>query len=87
MYLCFVDLEEAFDRAPRRMMEWAARKNGLLEIPVKVVISLYEGAETKELIVTVGKIFCESKCTPRICELPLLFAMVVDEVMENARKG
>ena len=47
MYMCFVDLEMAFDRVPRRVMEWAMRKKGLSEIVVKAVMSLYEGAETK----------------------------------------
>ena len=47
MCMCFVDLEKAFDRVPRRVMEWAMRKKGLAEILVKAVMSLYEGAETK----------------------------------------
>jgi len=28
MYMRFVDLEKAFDRVPRRVMEWAMRKKG-----------------------------------------------------------
>ena len=47
MYMCFVDLEKAFERVPRRAMKWAMRKKGLPEILVKAVISLHEGAETK----------------------------------------
>ena len=47
MYMGFVDLEKAFDRVPRRVMEWAIRKKGLPEILVKAVMSLYERAETK----------------------------------------
>ena len=39
MYMCFVDLEKAFDSVPTRVMEWAMRKKGLPEILVKVVIS------------------------------------------------
>ena len=44
-YMCFVDLEKAFDGVPRRVMEWAMRKKGLPEILVKAMMSLYEGAE------------------------------------------
>ena len=40
-------MEKAFDRAPRRVMEWAMRKKDLPEILVRAVMSLYEGAETK----------------------------------------
>ena len=41
LYMCFVDLEKAFDRVPRKVMEWAMRKKGLPEIMVKAVMSLY----------------------------------------------
>ena len=47
LYLCFVDLEKAFGRIPRRVMQWALRKKGLPEILVKAVISLYEGSKMK----------------------------------------
>ena len=89
MYMCFVDSDKAFDRVPRRVMEWAMRKKGLPEILVKAVMSLYEGAETKvrvgsglsgEFSVKVG-VHQESVLSP------LLFATVIDEVTEKARKG
>ena len=85
--MCFVDLEKAFDRVPRRVMEWAMRKKGLPEILVKAVMSLYEGAEMKvingsglseEFSVKVG-VHQGSGLSS------LLFAMVIDEVTENAR--
>ena len=47
LYMCFVDLEKAFDRVPRKVMEWALRKKSLLEVLVKAVMSLYEGSRTK----------------------------------------
>ena len=26
LYMCFVDIEKAFDRVPRKMMEWAIKR-------------------------------------------------------------
>ena len=81
--MCFVDLQKAFDRVPTRVMQWALRKKGLPEILVKAVMSLYEGSKTKtkkESYVVVG-VHQESVL------LPLLFAIVVDAVTENAREG
>ena len=88
MNMCFVDLEKAFDRVPRRVMEWAMRKKGLPEILVKAVMSLYEGAETKVRVrsslseeVSVKFGVHQGSVLSR-----LLFAMVIDEVTETARK-
>ena len=87
--MCFVDLEKAFDKVSTRVMEWAMRKKGLPEILVKAVMSLYEEAETK---VKVGSGLSE-EFSVKVGEhqesvlLPLLFAMVIDEVTKNTRKG
>ena len=29
LYMCFVDLEEAFDGVPRKVVEWAMRQKGI----------------------------------------------------------
>ena len=47
LYMCFVDIEKAFDKVPRKVMEWAMRKKGLPEVIVKAVKSLYHGEKTK----------------------------------------
>ena len=44
LYMCFVDMEKAFNRVPRKMMEWAMRKKGLSEVIVRAVMILYDGA-------------------------------------------
>ena len=35
--ICFVFLEKAFDRAPRKVLEWALRKKGIPEVLVRSV--------------------------------------------------
>ena len=87
--MCFVDLEKAFDRVPRKFMEWAMRKRGLPEAIVRAVMSLYEGARTR---VRVGSELSEEfevKVGVHQGSVlsPLVFAIVVDVVTERAREG
>ena len=89
LYMCFVDLEKAFDRVTRKVMKWALRKKSLPEVLVKAVMSLYEGSRTK---VRVGSGFSE-EFGVRVgvhqgsVLSPLIFAIVVDVVSEHAREG
>ena len=89
LYMCFVDMEKAFDRVPRKVMEWAMRKKGLSEVIVRAVMSLYDGAKTR---VRVGSAYSEEfevKVGVHQGSVlsPLLFAIVVDVITENARRG
>ena len=43
LYMCFVDLEKAFDKAPWNVVEWAMSKKGIPEALVGTVMSLYKG--------------------------------------------
>ena len=86
--MCFVDMEKAFDRVPRKVMEWAMRKKGQSEVMVRAVMSLYEGAKTR---VRVGSAYSEEfevKVGVHQGSVlsPLLFAIVVDVITENARR-
>ena len=88
MYKGFVDLEKAFDKVPRKVMEWALRKS-LPVVLVKAVMSLYEGSRTK---VRVGSGLSEESGVKVGVHQgsvipPLIFAIVVDAVTEQARKG
>ena len=74
-YICFGDIEKAFNRVPRKLMEWAMRKEGLPEVIVSAVMSLYHEAKTKvrvgselseEFLVQVG-------CISKICVVTTAF--------------
>ena len=47
--MCFVDLERAFSRVLRKALEWATRKREMLEIFVRSMMNLYEGARRESL--------------------------------------
>ena len=47
LYMCLTDLKKAFDRVPRKVLEWAMRKRAIAEVMVRAVMSLYEGAKTR----------------------------------------
>ena len=87
LYMCYVDLEKAFDRVPRIVLEWALRKKGMPKVLVRSVMSLYEGAMTgvrvdselsEELEVKVGMHQGSVLSS-------FLFAVVVDAFSEFAR--
>ena len=40
LYMCFVDLEKAFDRVPRKVVEWAMKRKGIPEELFTAVMSL-----------------------------------------------
>ena len=47
VYMCFVDLENAFDTLLWKVLEWAMRKKGIPEVFIRSVMSMYEGAKTR----------------------------------------
>ena len=87
--MCFVDMEKASDRVPRNMIKWAMRKKGLLELMVRAVISLCDGAKTRVRVGSAYSKESEAKVGvhSRFVQLPLLFAVVVEVITENARRG
>ena len=40
-YMCFVDLDKAFDRVPRKVLEWTLRMKGIPEALATSVMSMY----------------------------------------------
>lgn len=89
LFMCFVDLEKAFDRVPRKVIEWALRKRNVPEALVEVVMKLYEDATTR---VQVGSGFSEKfNVAVGVHQgsvlSPLLFVTVLDVLSESERKG
>ena len=44
--MCFVELEKAFDRVPRKVMDWAMRKKGIADL-VRLEVYVHSGAKTR----------------------------------------
>ena len=89
LYMCFVDLEKAFDRVPRKVIEWALRKKGVNERLVGAVMGLYEDAKTK---VKVGPGMSEAFSVKVGVHQgsvlsPFLFAIVMDVVCGDVMEG
>ena len=86
--MCFVDIDKAFDRVPRKVMEWAMRKKGLPEVIKSVDESISRGKnESSSGIRVISEILGTSWYTSRIWLLPLLFGIAEDVISENAREG
>ena len=88
LYLVFVDLEKAFDRVPRVLIESSLRRKGVVECYVNAVMKMYqevlsqvkvEGEDSKEFAVRVG-IHQGSILSP------LIFDVVMDVVTEEVAK-
>ena len=89
LYYCFVDLEKAFDRVPRKVIEFALRKKGVEEKLVQAVMRLYKGARTR---VSVDSELSESFVVKVGVHQgsvlsPLLFIAVMDVLSEGVREG
>ena len=89
LYMCFVDMAKAFDRVSRKVIEWVTGKKGLSEVMVGAVMSLYYGAKTKVGVGSAYSVGFKVKVGVHQGSVlsPLLFAIVVDIITENARKS
>ena len=87
--MCFVDLEKAFDRVPRKVVEWAMRSKGIPETLVPAVMSLYRYARIKVKVGT--HVSEELKVNVGVDQAsvlsPPLFAIVIDVVTNEIKEG
>ena len=89
LYMGFVDIEKAFDIVPKKVMEWATTKKGLTKVIVRAVMSLYQGAKTKVRVGSVlsHEFLAQVGLLQRSVLSPLLYAIAMNVISENARKG
>ena len=80
LIMCFVDLDKAFDKEPRKVLEWALRKKEM---------SLYKGEKTRVRVDSELSEEFEVKVGMHQGSVlsPFLIAVVVDVVTELAREG
>ena len=89
LFICFVDLEKAFDRVRRKVIEWVQRKKLVPEKLVQAVTSMYKGAKTR---VQVGSGRSEEfdvsiDVHQKSVFSPFFFSIVLDVLSEDGRKG
>ena len=88
LYMVFVDLEKAFDRVPRKVIEYALRKKGVVENMVQAVMEMYEDVEAVVTEEGVRSGVFEVKVGVHQGSVlsPLLFSCVMDVLMEEVRR-
>ena len=89
LYMFCGPRESAYDRVPRKVLEWAMRKKGVPDVLVRSVMSLYEGAKTRVRADSELSEELEAKTWMHQGSVlsPLLFEVMVDVVTEFAREG
>ncbi|XP_046851166.1 uncharacterized protein LOC124444598 [Xenia sp. Carnegie-2017] len=82
------NLEKAFDRVPRKVIEYALRKKGVTENMVRAVMETYEGVEAVVTEEGVRSGVFEVKVGVHQGSVlsPLLFACVMDVLTEGVRR-
>ena len=89
LYMCFVDLEIAFDRVPWKVLQWALRKKGMPDVLIRSLMNLYDGAKTR--VKVDSELSEEFEVKVRMHQgfvlSPFPLAVVVDVVIEYAREG
>ena len=89
LFFVFVDLEKAFDRVPREVIQFDFRWKGVPEYLVNGVMSLYEGCKTAVLVdgELSSSFYVKVGVHQGSALSPLLFTMVLDVLTEDVTDG
>ena len=89
LYHVFVDLEKAFDRIPRRAIEWALRRQLVPERLVQLVMMMY--ADTRSRVGVAGVLSEDFPIEVGVHQgsalSPLLFILVIEEATKECGGG
>ena len=87
--MCLVEQEKAFDREPKKVLEWTTRKKRIPKGLLRSVMSLYERAKTRVRVDS--ELSEEFEVKVGMHQLSILshflLAMAADIVSEMARAG
>ena len=86
--MCSVVVEKAFDREPRKVLEWAMGNKGIPQVLVRPVMSLHGGAKTR--IIVDSELSAEFEAKVLMHQGSVMspfFAVILDVVTEFAREG
>ena len=89
LYMVFVDLEKAFDHVPREVIWWSLRRKGVLEKDIKAIMEIHTNIEISVKVEYTRSESSDVKVGVHQGSIlsPLLFALVMDEVTKDIRKG
>ena len=87
LYMVFIDLEKAFDHAPREVIRWALERKGAMEREVFAITEMYKNIKTS-VEVNDKQSFIEVKVGVHQGSVlsPLLFAVVMDVFTKDVRE-
>ena len=80
--MVFVDLDEAFDQVPRKVIRWALRRKEVVEREIRAIMEMYNCMETAVRMEDRRSEWFEVKLGVHQGSIlsPLLFAIVLDEI-------
>ena len=83
--MVFIDLEKAYDRVPRDVLQWALKKKAVSLKYVNIIKDMYEGFVTN--VRTCGGLTDEFSITIGVHQgstlSPFLFTIVMDEITKS----